>query len=395
MTMTPEQQNIVGEAMNLLIQDGSSGMADFFRRLYEVAMQLERQQFMNAAPYQRTSERNGYANGYKPKKIDTPAGTITVRVPKTAGHEAESFYPQSLEVGRRSTRALMMAAAEMYISGVSTRQVEKVMQEFGIESLSSTQVSRATKQLDKELEAWRNRPIGVMKYLILNARYEKARQDGVVRDAAVLTAIGIGEDERRHVLGVSVKLSEAEVHWRDFLQSLKDRGLVGTEFIVADDHAGLKAARRAVFGGIKCQRCQFHLAQNAVNHAPNNEIRKKIGKQLRDVWNAKDLKTAEAELSSLVASYRDKHQDFADWLEDNVPEGLVVFKLPEAHRKRMRTSNGIERPVQQELKRRTYKVRVFPNVESLLRLASAVLVEIDEKWQTDSKPYIKWKQPDD
>ena len=143
------------------------------------------------------------------------------------------------------------------------------------------------------------------------------------------------------------------------------------------------------------QRCQFHLAQNAVNHAPNNEIRKKIGKQLRDVWNAKDLKTAEAELSSLVASYRDKHQDFADWLEDNVPEGLVVFKLPEAHRKRMRTSNGIERPVQQELKRRTYKVRVFPNVESLLRLASAVLVEIDEKWQTDSKPYIKWKQPDD
>ena len=144
-------------------------------------MQLERQQFMNVAPYQRTSERNGYANGYKPKRIDTPAGTITVRVPKTSGHVGETFYPQSLEVGQRSSRALMMAAAEMYISGVSTRQVEKVMQEFGIESLSSTQVSRATKQLDEELEAWRNRPIGVMKYLILDARYEKAHQDGVVR----------------------------------------------------------------------------------------------------------------------------------------------------------------------------------------------------------------------
>ena len=149
MTMTPEQQNIVGEAMNLLIQDGSSGMADFFRRLYEVAMQLERQQFMNAAPYQRTSERNGYANGYKSKKLDTSAGTITVRVPKTAGHEGESFYPQSLEVGQRSSRALMMAAAEMYILGVSTRQVEKVMQEFGIESLSWTQVSRATKLVQR------------------------------------------------------------------------------------------------------------------------------------------------------------------------------------------------------------------------------------------------------
>ena len=302
---------------------------------------LPDQGFRKAQFNKRTSERNGYANGYKPKKIDTPAGTITVRVPRTAGHEAESFYPQSLEVGQRSSRALLMAAAEMYISGVSIRQVEKVMQEFGIESLSSTQVSRATKQLDEELEAWRNRPIGVMKYVILDVRYEKARQDGVVRDAAVLTATGIGEDERRHVLGVSVKLSEAEVHWCDFLQSLKDRGLVGTEFFVTDDHAGLNAVRRAIFGGIKCQRCQFHLAQNAVNHAPNNEIRQKIGKQLRDVWNAKDLKTVEAELSSLVASYRDKHQNFADWLEDNVPEGLVVFKLPEAHRKRMRTSNGI------------------------------------------------------
>ena len=129
MTMTPEQQNIVDEAMNSLIQEGSLSMSDFFRRIYEVAMQLERQQFMNAAPYQRTSERNGYANGYKPKRIDTPAGTITVRVPKTSGHEGDSFYPQSLEVGQRSSRALMMAAAEMYISGVSTRQVEKVMQE--------------------------------------------------------------------------------------------------------------------------------------------------------------------------------------------------------------------------------------------------------------------------
>ena len=162
-----------------------------------------------------------------PKNLDTPAGTIPVRVPKTVGHEGESFYPQSLAFGQRSSRALMMAAAEMYISGVSTRQVEKVMQEFGIESLSSTQVSRATKLLDEELEAWRNRPIGVMKYLILDARYEKARQDGVVRDAAVLTATGIGEDERRHVLGVSVKLSEAEVHWRDFLQSLNLNSAVG------------------------------------------------------------------------------------------------------------------------------------------------------------------------
>jgi putative transposase len=304
------------------------------------------------------------------------------------------FTPSPLNAGN-DLRAVMLAVAEMYIKGVSTRQAEDVMREFGIESLSSTQVSRATKLLDEELAAWRNRPLDQMKYLILDARYEKARHDGVVRDVAVLSAIGVGLDERRHVLGLSVALSEAEVHWRAFLESLQARGMRGATFIVSDDHAGLKAARRAILGAATWQRCQFHLAQNAVQHGPNNDIRKRIGKQLRSVWNASSLQAAEAELTALVASYRDKHPDFADWLESNVPEGLAVFTLPDAHQKRMRTSNGIERPIQQELKRRTSKVRVFPNLDSLERLSTAVLVEIDEKWETETKAYIKWEQHDD
>ncbi|CAG0909555.1 unnamed protein product, partial [Cyprideis torosa] len=338
-----------------LIANGETGMGRVFGQLFELAMQIEREQHLKAAHYERTPERQGYANGYKPKRIDTPAGTVTIQVPKTAGHGEDPFYPQSLERGRRSSRAVMLAVAEMYIRGVSTRQAEGVMREFGIESLSSTQVSRATKLLDDELAAWRNRSLGQMKYLILDARYEKARHDGVVRDVAVLSAVGIGADERRHVLGLSVALSEAEVHWREFLESLQARGMRGTTFIVSDDHAGLKAARRAVLGAAVWQRCQFHLALNAVQHSPNNDIKKRIGKQLRAVWNASSLQAAEAELATLVASYRDKHPGFADWLENNVPEGLAVFTLPEGHQKRMRTSNGIERPIQQELKRRTSK----------------------------------------
>jgi transposase-like protein len=381
--------------MEYLIANGAIGMARVFGQLFELAMQVEREQHLKAAHYERTPERLGYANGYKPKQIDTPAGTVTIQVPKTAGHGDDPFYPQSLERGQRSSRAVMLAVAEMYIKGVSTRQAEDVMREFGIESLSSTQVSRATKLLDEELAAWRNRPLDQMKYLILDARYEKARHDGVVRDVAVLSAIGVGLDERRHVLGLSVALSEAEVHWRAFLESLPARGMRGATFIVSDDHAGLKAARRAVLGAATWQRCQFHLAQNAVQHGPNNDIRKRIGKQLRSVWNASSLQAAEAELTALVASYRDKHPDFADWLESNVPEGLAVFTLPDAHQKRMRTSNGIERPIQQELKRRTSKVRVFPNLDSLERLSTAVLVEIDEKWETETKAYIKWEQHDD
>jgi transposase-like protein len=158
----------------------------------------------------------------------------------------------------------MLAVAEMYVKGVSTREVEAVLRQFGIEGLSSTQVSRAAKQLDAELEQWRNRPLVEVSYLILDARYERVRHNGIVRDVAVLWAIGVGPDERRRVLGVSVALSEAEVHWRAFLDSLVARSLRGAEFIVSDDHAGMRATRRAVFGGAKWQRCQFHLAQNAI-----------------------------------------------------------------------------------------------------------------------------------
>lgn len=393
--MDERQDTTVEALLEHLIEHGPGDIATVFARAFELAMQIERERFLGAGLYERTAERQGYANGYKPKRIDTPAGTVTVQVPKTADHDGQSFYPQSLERGRRSVRAVMLAVAEMYIKGVSTRDAEAVMREFGIESLSSTQVSRAAKLLDDELAAWRNRPLGEVKYLILDARYEKMRHGGIVRDAAVLSAIGIGPDERRRVLGVSIALSEAEVHWRAFLESLQTRGLRGVEYIVSDDHAGLRAARRAVFGAAKWQRCQFHLARNAIHHAPNVAIRKRIGAELREVWTAGSLAKAETALAGLVADYRDTAPKLAAWLEENAPEGLAVFSLPKHHRRRMRTSNPMERGVQQELKRRTVKVRVFPNEASLERLVSAVLVEIDDKWAADSKAYIKWECQDE
>lgn len=392
--MGESKDTTVEAVLEHLIEHGPSDLATVFARAFELAMQIERERFLGAGLYERTPERQGYANGYKPKRIDTPAGTVTVGVPKTAGHGGEPFYPQSLERGRRSVRAVMLAVAEMYIKGVSTREAEAVMREFGIESLSSSQVSRAAKLLDEELEAWRNRPLGEIRYLILDARYEKMRHGGIVRDAAVLSAIGIGPDERRRVLGVSVALSEAEVHWRAFLESLVARGMRGVAFIVSDDHAGLRAARRAVLGGATWQRCQFHIARNAIHHAPNLAIRKRIGAELRTVWNADTLAKAETALAELVTSYRDKAPKLAGWLEENVPEALAVFTLPENHRRRLRTSNPMERSVQQELKRRTVKVRVFPNEGALERLVSAVLVEIDDKWAADTKAYIKWECQD-
>jgi putative transposase len=385
-----EHQNTVAAAlMEQLIKEGPGGMAQAFTALFEMAMRLERERYLDASPYERSPERRGYANGYKPKSLDTPAGTLTLQVPKTRGTE-EPFYPQSLERGRRSCRAVMLAIAEMYIQGVSTRDAAKVMAEFGLQSLSSTQVSRAAALLDTELQAWRTRPLGEARYLLLDARYEKLRDGGVVRDAAVLSAIGVEPDGRRRVLGVSVALSEAEVHWRGFLDSLVARGLRGVQFIVSDDHAGLRAARQAVFPGALWQRCQFHLAQNAIHHAPNAAIRQRIGSELRSIWNASSLPSAEAELRRLVDSYRNGAPKLADWLEANVPESLVVFRLPEPHQRRMRTANPIERALQQEIKRRTVKVRVFPNEAALLRLVTAILVETDESWSTSDRLYINF-----
>ncbi|MBB4268024.1 IS256 family transposase [Roseospira visakhapatnamensis] len=388
------QGKVIAALMEQLIQTGPEGMAEAFTALFNLAMRMERDQHLGAGHYERSNARQGYANGYKPKKVDTPAGTVTVQVPKSRGCD-EPFFPRSLERGRRSSRAIMLAIAEMYVQGVSTRDAAKVMKEFGLESLSSTQVSRAAALLDDELEAWRTRRLDPVTYLILDARYEKVRDGGIVRDAAILSAIGVAPDGRRRLLGVSAALSEAEVHWRDFLNDLVDRGMRGVDFIVSDDHAGLRAARRAVLSGATWQRCQFHLAQNAIHHAPTLAIRKRIGEDLRAVWNARDLKAAEAELAALAESDRKAAPRLAEWLEANVPEGLAVFALPKAHRRRMRTSNPIERAVQQEIKRRTKKVRVFPNEASLLRLVTAVLAEIDEDWATTDRVYINMENRDD
>ena len=392
--MPEPQGTIITALMEQLIESGPDGMAQAFTALFNLAMRLERDRFLAAEPYERSPARRGYANGYKPKTLDTPAGTVTVQVPKTRDTD-EPFFPQSLERGRRSCRAVMLAIAEMYVQGVSTRDAAKVMAEFGLKSLSSTQVSRAAALLDEELRAWRSRPLSTVPYLLLDARYEKVRDGGVVRDAAILSAIGIDPDGHRRVLGVSAALSEAEVHWRGFLDELVARGLRGVRFIVSDDHAGLRAARQAVFPGALWQRCQFHLAQNAIHHAPNAAIRKRIGAELRRVWNAATLELAQEELRRLVDAYHDAAPKLAAWLESAVPEGLTVFSLPDHHRRRLRTANPIERAIQQEIKRRTSKVRVFPNEAALLRLVTAILVEIDEDWATTDRVYINMNPRDE
>jgi len=381
------ESNVLDRIVELLAEYGFDGLADILQLILNQAMLVERSQVLGAEPYQRTAERTGHANGFKPKTVLSRLGKLELKVPQTRGVE---FYPSALERGERSERALKLAMAEMYVQGVSTRKVAAVLEELCGGEVSSAQVSRAAKLLDEELEKWRSRPLGQTPYLVLDARYEKVRHQGEVVSCAVLTAIGILPDGRRSILGTSVALSEAEIHWRDFLASLQARGLTGVEYVVSDDHSGIKQALRIRLTGVPWQRCQFHLAQNALHYAPTSEMRRTVAAGLRRVLNSADRREAEERLARLVAEHRKAAPKLAAWLETNVPESLTVFSLPEAHRRRLRTTNGLER-LNKEIKRRTRVATLFPNEASLLRLVTAVLMEVSEEWET-GKIYLTFNQ---
>ena len=362
---------------------GLDYLPELLRLILNAAMQVERQQYLGVAPYERGPARRDRANGYKPKTLTTRMGAITLDIPQVREGD---FYPEALEKGLRSERALTLSLAEMYVQGVSTRKVAAIVEKLCGRGVSSTQVSRATAQLDEKLSQWRSSGLGEIAYLYLDARYEKVRQDGQVRDAAVLIGVGVGPDGRRRVVGVSTALGEQEVHWRAFLESLVSRGLRGVQLIISDDHAGLKAARQAVFGGLPWQRCQFHLQQNAQAYVPKKELQGEVAAAIRTIFNAPDRPTAERYLTETVAKYAKTASRLANWMETNLLEGLTIFSFPAAHQRLIRTTNGVER-LNREVKRRTRVVGIFPNEAACLRLVSAVLLEISDEWEA-GKVYL-------
>jgi transposase-like protein len=369
--------------MELLVEHGFDGLAPVIELLLNQAMLAERSQVLGAQPYERSDNRRGHANGFKPKTVQSRLGQLSLQVPQTRD---VPFYPSALERGERSERALKLAIAEMYVQGVSTRKVAAVLKELCGSEVTSTQVSRASKLLDDELTQWRERPLGETPYLILDARYEKVRLDGKVVSCAVLVAIGVLPNGKRSILGVSAKLSEAEVHWRDFLEDLQQRGLCGVRLVVSDDHAGLRQALQARLPSVPWQRCQFHLAQNALHYVPRLDERKEVAVDLRNVFDSSERREAEERLQKMIQKYEKRMPKLAAWLEANVPEGLTVLSFPAEHRRRLRTTNGLER-LNKEIKRRTRVATLFPNEASLLRLVSAVLMEISEDWET-GKTYL-------
>jgi putative transposase len=373
------EYSIPDDLLEEIAEQGLDVVPELIRILINAAMRIERQRYLGVEPYERSPQRRGSANGYKSKTIATRMGKIAFDVPQV---REGGFYPQALEKGLRSERALKLALAEMYIQGLSTRKVAAITQQLCGFEVSSSQVSQATAALDGQLQAWRERPLGQTKYLYLDAHYEKVRQDGQVRDAAVLKAVGVNKQGKREVLGVSVSLSEAEPHWRTFLKSLVERGLSGVELIISDAHAGLAHARRAVFGGVPWQRCQFHLQQNAQAYVPKQGMKTQVAADIRAIFNAPSRHEAERLLGITVQKYQPLASALSQWLEENIPQGLTVFAFPASHRRLIRTTNGLER-LTREIRRRSRIIGIFPNEASGLRLVTAVLMEISDEWLTN------------
>lgn len=373
-----EKTTAFEEIMEEVIRQGTDGILPVMKMILDFAMRQERAEFLKAGPYERSEERLGYANGFKPKTIQTRMGPMTVEIPQVRGLQ---FYPKSLEKGCRSERALKLAIAEMYVMGVSTRKVTKITEQLCGLNISSTQVSRLSQAMDKELDAFRNRPLTDCSYVYLDARYESVRYGGMVRDLAVLVATGAQPGKPREILGISASLSEAQTHWKTFLSQLKERGLKGVELIISDDHSGLKKARKDVFGSIPFQRCQFHMQQNAQNYIPRKSLKKPLASVIRSIFNSPNKDMANQIVKDAVKTYKDVAPEWTEWLEENIEEGLTVFAFPEDHRRRIRTTNGLER-LNREIKRRTRVASLFPNPESCLRLVTAIVQEIHEEWCT-------------
>lgn len=379
----------VDDLLNRLNAEGSEDTASALAELFNLAWRVEEQQ-NKIAPAD-----NNVTTKTEPIQKDSTAkekAIARLRSFSQAANASESGtpVPPSLDRGSRSARALRLALAEMHVKGVTTVETDDLVARFGMEGVSEAEVNRAGEVLDNELNSWCDRPLGEIRYLVLGERRELVRDAGIVKEASVLSAVGVGMDERRRIIGCAGVEAQDEQRWRSFLESLIRRGMHGVQFIVSDSFDGLRAAREASLPGVPWQHCQAQLSQGAINHAQGMIDRKRLNADLRQIWDAPNFHDAREELRRLVDSYRSTAPILSNWLHDHIPAGLTVFKLPDAHRRFMRSSQSMERAVQQELKRSAQQVRIFPSRVSLDRLARAIFVEIDEKWAWAEQPYLKW-----
>jgi putative transposase len=353
---------------------------DFLRvalqALLQAALEAEMTDAIGAEKGERTEARLAYRSGYYPRSWVTRVGTLELRVPQD---RAGRFSTELFQRYQRSEKALVGTLAEMYVQGVSTRKVKAVTEALCGHSFSASAISAINKSLDEALRAFAERRLSeAFPYLILDARYEKVREAGIILSQAVLVAVAVDGEGRRQVLGVDLANRESRTSWRDFLRGLKERGLFGVEFVVSDDHEGLKQAIREILPGAHWQRCYVHFLRNALDYL-SRKLADDCLQELRWIYDRRELAEARRDIAAWLAKWQVKHSRLCDWVEENIEETLTYYRLPQPHHKHMKSTNMLER-LNQELKRRTHVVRIFPNAESCLRLVRALAVETHENW---------------
>jgi putative transposase len=362
-----------------------AGDRDFLKQAVKDALQEvlegEMTEFLGASPGERTEGRNGYRSGYYNRGLVTRIGKLELRVPRDRSGE---FSTALFERYARSEKALVAALAEMYVQGVSTRKVKAITEELCGHSFSASSISTINKGLDESLARFAQRHLDeAYPYLIVDARYEKVRESGVIRSLAVLVAIGINWEGQRQVLAVETANRESQSTWKDFLLGLKKRGLSGVEFVVSDDHAGLKKAISEVLTEAAWQRCYVHFLRNALDYLPRKADDDCL-QELRWIYDRRDIQEAQQDLAAWIGKWSGKYPKLVDWAESNIAETLTFYRLPRVHHKHLKSTNMLER-LNEEIKRRTRVVRIFPNTESCLRLIRALCVETHETWLEDSR----------
>jgi putative transposase len=344
--------------------------------LLQAALEVEMTEAIGAEKGERTGTRLSYRSGYYGRSLITRVGTLELRVPQD---RLGRFSSDLFERYQRSEKALVGTLAEMYVQGVSTRKVKAVTEALCGHSFSASSISAVNKSLDEALRRFAERRLSEpFPYLILDARYEKVRESGIIVSQAVLVAVAVDGEGRRQVLGVELANRESRSSWRDFLSGLKQRGLFGVEFVVSDDHEGLKQAIREVLPGAVWQRCYVHFLRNALDYVPR-KVADDCLQELRWIYDRRDLTEVRRDIAAWLAKWQTKYPKLCDWVEDNIEETLAYYRLPLPHHKHMKSTNMLER-LNQEIKRRTHVVRIFPNTESCLRLVRALVVETHENW---------------
>lgn len=351
-------------------------MKGLVREVLQQVLEGEMEETLGAAKSQRTEGRQGYRSGYYTRSLVTRVGNIELRVPQDRQGQ---FRTEVFERYQRSEKALVGALTEMYVQGVSTRKVKAITEELCGHEFSASTISRLNQSLDVEMEKFATRRLEEdYPYLILDARYEKVREDGVIRSRAVLVAIGVNWDGRRCVLAVELANRESASSWKEFLVRIRERGLRGVEFVASDDHPGLKRAIAEVVPESAWQRCYVHFLRNALDHLPRKADDDCLT-ELRWMYDRRNLQEARQDLAAWLKKWGQRYPKLCQWVEDNIEETFAFYRLPQSHHKHLKSTNMLER-LNEELKRRTLVVRIFPNAESCLRLVRALAVEIHENW---------------